>query len=199
MLVGYEANCAMRDAHERGEFGRELISRLANRHIKDYRAMLFSTRIKKAYRGYYSSYSNVSTYVPEGNARLAPSAWIRYRLNPWLKLEKVKIFHGLNDELPYHIGRDIKTVVTCYGMENHMPASLLDNVLWKKRMEYSFSAADVIVAVSEEVKHQIVEAGANEQKVVVIGVPGKPYEVTDDMVEQYYQLYQTLVGVKNEE
>ena len=96
MLVGYEANNALRNSHEIGEFCRELISRLATGRVNSFRALLFSKRIKNAYKGYYSSYTNISTYVPTGSSKLMPSLWMRYSLNPWLKAEKVKIFHGLN-------------------------------------------------------------------------------------------------------
>ena len=39
----------------------------------------------------------------------------------------------------------------------------------------------------------IVNAGVNGDKVVVIG-GSNPYELTDRMVEQYRELYQTLAG-----
>lgn len=193
MIVGYEANNVMRNSHELGDFCRALIAKLASGHVADYRAVLFATRIKNAYSTEYSGESNVSTFVPFGVAKMAPQLWMRYRLNPWLKLEKIKIFHGLNEELPYHIDRSIKTIVTCYGLGAHHRTSLLDSVLWKKRMEYSFAAADVIVAVSDEVKRQIVETGVNGDKIVVIGNGKNPYELTDRMVEQYRELYNTLV------
>ena len=112
MIVGYEANNVLRNTHELGDFGRALIEKLANGHVADYRAVLFATRIKKAYSSEYSGFSNVSTFVPFGTAKLMPQLWMRYRLNPWLKNEKVKIFHGLNEELPYNIDRGIKTIVT---------------------------------------------------------------------------------------
>ncbi|MBR4505229.1 MAG: glycosyltransferase [Bacteroidales bacterium] len=191
MIVGYEANNVLRNTHELGDFGRALIEKLANGHVADYRAVLFATRIKKAYSSEYSGFSNVSTFVPFGTAKLMPQLWMRYRLNPWLKNEKVKIFHGLNEELPYHIDRGIKTIVTCYGVDNHHNTSVVDSLLWKRRMKYSFDAADAIVAVSPEVKQQLVERGVNGDKIVVIG-GSKPYELTDRMVEQYWELYNAL-------
>ncbi len=195
MLVGYEANNALRNSHEIGEFCRDLISRLATGRVNSFRALLFSKRIKNAYKGYYSSYTNISTYVPSGTSKLMPSLWMRYSLNPWLKAEKVKIFHGLNEELPYGIGRDIKTVITCYGLDTHHRTSASDGLMWKRRMRYSFGAADVIVAVSEEVKQQLVGNDVPAEKIVVIASPdGNPFGLTDKMVEQYFQLYQRLAG-----
>ena len=193
MLVGYEANNALRNSHELGEFARNLIERLATGRVNSYRALLFATRIKKDYCSYFSGYSNVGTFVPFGLSRLLPELWMRYRLNPWLRLEKVKIFHGLNEELPYHIDRNIKTIITCYGVDEHHRTSLMDSIAWKKRMEYAYEAANVIVAVSNEVRQQLINAGVSPEKIVVIG--GKtPYELTDRMVEQYFELYRTLAG-----
>lgn len=195
MLVGYEANNVLRNGHELGEFGRALVSKLATGHVADFRALLFATRIKKDYLAEFSGYSNVSTFVPFGTAKMLPSLWMRYRLNPWLKLEKVKIFHGLNEELPYHIGREVKTIITCYGVKQHHSTSLIDSFFWKKRMQYAFTASDVIVAVSPEVKQELIDAGVVADKIVVIG--SKPYELTDRMVEQYRELYKMLAGEKD--
>jgi len=195
MLVGYEANNAMRNPGELGEFSRTLIEKLASRYIhNNYRALLFSTRIKNDYRSYFSGNSNVSTYLPAGSAKLLPEAWLRYRLNPVLKEEKVKIFHGLNEELPYHIGRETKTIITIYDTDIHHRTSLMDMLLWKSRIRYSFSAADIIVAVSEEVRQHLLEHGVNDQKIHIIGVPGHPYQVTDEIAQQYFELYQSLMG-----
>ena len=199
MLVGYEANNPLRKSQEIGEFGRNLIERLASGHVGSYRALLFSTRISDEFRGYFSGYSNISTYLPVGFAKTIPEAWFRYRLNPLLKAEKVKIFHGLNEELPYGIGRDIKTIITCYGPGYHNRNSFLDFFLWKFRLKYSFRASDVIVAVSDEVKEMLVSKGVNPEKIEVIGVPGKPFEITDEIVERYRQVYNRLVSNREDD
>ena len=62
-------------------------------------------------------------------------------------------------------------------------------------MKYSFDSADAIVAVSPEVKQQLIDAGVNGDKVVVIG-GSNPYQITDRMVEQYWELYKHLAGEK---
>ena len=191
MLVGFDANNVFRNGTELGRWSRDLVEGMARCHVNDFRALLFSTRIKSAYRTYFTSYANVSTFVPEGNAKLLPSAWMRYGLNRWLMFEKVKVFHGLNEELPYGVGRDVKTVVTCFGVEDHHNTSLLDTLVWKRRMAYAWKTADVVVAVNEDVRGQLVDAGVNEQRVVVIGEKN-PYEVTEWVIGQYYDLYSML-------
>ena len=192
MLVGYEANNALRNPREMGDYCRNLVSRMASRYNKQYRALLFSTRINPDYKTYFCSFANVSTYVPVGMAKLMPSAWIRYRLDPCLKTEKVHLFHGLNEELPYHISRDIKTVITVYSVDGHHSGSLLDSFMWRVRMRYSYSAADVIVAVSDDVCRQLVGLGVPECKIEVIGAEN-PFEVTDEVVDRYFALYSRLL------
>lgn len=199
MLIGYEANNAMRNSGELGDYCRTLIERLSSRHIRnDYHALLFSTRIKSDYQDYFSGCSNVSTFLPVGSAKMLPEAWMRYRLNPWLVGEKVKLFHGLNEELPYHISRDIKTVITCYGEGTHNKNSMLDLFFWKTRMRYAINAADAIIAVSDEVREQLVAKGVNSEKIVVIGTPGRPMEVTDEVVDAHFRLYKSLLREEEE-
>lgn len=191
MLVGYDANNVFRNGGELGEWCRALVEKLASRHVSDYRALLFSTRINNAYKSFFTSYANVSTFVPEGGSKLMPAMWMRYGLNQWLRDEKVKVFHGLNEELPYGIGRSVKTIVTCFGLEDHHQTSIMDSLMWRKRMAYAWKASDVVVAVSEEVKEQLVAAEVGEEKIVVIG--GRtPYEMNDMIVQQYYELYAKL-------
>ncbi len=192
MLVGYEANNALRNPQVMGDFCRNLVSRMASRYNKQYRALLFSTRINPDYKTYFRSFANVSTYVPVGIAKVMPSAWMRYRLDPCLKTEKVQIFHGLNEELPYHISRDIKTIITVYSIAEHHSNSLLDSFMWRVRMRYSYSSADVIVAVSDEVRRQLVGIGVPECKIEVIGADN-PFEVTDEVVDRYFDLYSRLL------
>ncbi len=193
MLVGYDANNVFRNNGELGEWSRALVEGLASRHVADYRALLFSSRIKSAYKTYFTSYANVSSYVPEGSSKLIPATWMRYGLNQWLKDEKVKVFHGLNEELPYGIGRSVKTMVTCFGVDTHHQTSMMDSLLWKRRMRYAWKASDVVVAVNEEVKQQLVEAEVLADKIVVIG--GRdPLEINDRIIQQYYELYKHLAG-----
>lgn len=195
MLVGYEANNILRNSGRLGDYGRTLVSKLASRHIADYRALLFASHIRKAYRTFHTGFANVSTYLPSGMAKLLPEAWLRYQIEPWLSAERVKVFHALNEELPYNIGRNVKTVVTCYDPGNHWCNSLFDRMLWKRRMSYSFAVADAVVVPGEEVRRRLEAEGVMPEKIVVIGT-GSPYEVTDQMVEQYFQLYSKLAGPK---
>lgn len=191
MLVGYDANNIFRNSGELGKWSRDLVEGLSSRHISDYRALLFSTRIKSAYRTYYTSQANVSTYVPEGSAKLFPSVWMRYGLNRWLAGERVTVYHGLNEELPYGIGRGVRTIVTCFGLNEHHSTSMMDSLVWKKRMKYAWNASDVVVAVSEAVKEELIAAGVSEQRVLVIGEEN-PFEMSDRVISQYYDLYAKL-------
>ena len=192
MLVGFDANNVFRNSGEMGDWARNLVERMARQKGSGFRALLFATRMKEEYKSIYTSFANVSTFLPTGKSRLMPSTWMRFQLGPYLKDERVRVFHGLNEELPYGVGSKVKTVVTCFGMNDHYKTSMMDSLFWKKRMGYALKTADVVVAVSEEVKAELLAVGVKEEKVVVIGT-GNPYEVTDQIAQQYLDVYRKLV------
>lgn len=192
MIVGYDANNAFRNRGELGDYARELIVKLATGRNKVFQALLFSTRIQNDFRTSFTSHSNVSTYVPVGLSKLLPAVWTRFRVNTFLREEKVKIFHGLNEELPYGITRDVKTIITCYGVKDHHNTSFMDSLAWRVRMRYAFRASDVIVAISDTVRQELVDYGVPAEKIHVIG--NGSLEVTDQIAQQYFELYQHLLG-----
>lgn len=193
MLVGYDANNVFRNGGKMGDWARALVNRLASRKGASFRALLFATRMKAEYRSTFTSYANVGTFVPTGSAKLMPSTWMRFGIGSYLEEERVKVFHGLNEELPYSLKGKVKSVVTMFGTTEHYKTSLMDSLLWKKRVRYALEVADVVVAVSEKVKQELTAAGVKEEKIVVIGTEN-PYEVTDEMAEQYLKLYEKLIN-----
>lgn len=193
MLVGFDANNVFRNGGEMGDWARSLVERMASGRGSKFRAVLFATRIKEEYKSIYTSFANVSTFVPTGKSKLMPSTWMRFGIGPYLTGERVQLFHGLNEELPYGLGGKVKTVVTCFGLKEHYKTSLMDRLLWKKRVRYALESANVVVAVSEKVKEELLAAGVKGEKVVVIGTTN-PYEVTDEMAEKYLEVYGKLMG-----
>lgn len=192
MIVGYDANNAFRNRGELGDYARELIIKLATGRNKVFKALLFSTCTRNDFRTSFVSYSNISSYVPVGLSRLLPSVWNRFRVNVFLREEKVKIYHGLNEELPYGITRDVKTIITCYGLKKHYTTSIIDSIMWHFRMRYAFRASDVIVAVSDAVRQELIDYGVPAEKIRVIG--NGSHEVTEEIAQQYFDLYQQLLG-----
>ena len=192
MLVAFDANNVFRNSGEMGDWARTLVERMASMRGAGFRALLFATRMKADYKSIFTSFANVSTFVPTGKASLMPSTWMRFSLGPYLKDERVRVFHGLNEELPYGVADKVKTVVTCFGLQEHYTTSFMDNLFWKKRMQYALTKANIVVAVSEEVKAELLSAGVPAERVRVIGT-GNPYEVTEEMAAQYMGIYRSLV------
>lgn len=191
MLVGFDANNVFRNDGEMGEWARKLVERMASQRGSNFRALLFATRMKDEYKSIYTSFANVSTFLPTGVSSLMPSTWMRFSIAPYLKGEHVGVFHGLNEELPYGVAGKVKTVVTCFGLNEHYKTSLFDSLFWKKRVHYALKTADVVVAVSEKVKEELLAAGVEGEKVVVIGTDN-PFEVTDEMAKAYLKVYEEL-------
>jgi glycosyltransferase involved in cell wall biosynthesis len=79
-----------------------------------------------------------------------------------IKRDRVAVFHGLSNELPFGIGRtDAAKVVTIHDLifrrfPQYYPA--LDRRIYDFKSRYECRHADVVVAVSEQTKHDIVES-----------------------------------------
>ncbi|MCR4659898.1 MAG: glycosyltransferase [Bacteroidales bacterium] len=194
MIVGYDARNIFRNSSRLGDYCRELVATIAQRHIgKGFQAMLYAPNMNGDYRTFFISNANVGTYKPKGKGMLASIVWHRFKLNPVLMDAKVKLYHGLNEELPYGIGRDIKTVITCYGLHAHKSTSFIDSIVWRHRMRYAFRASNIIVAVSDEVRDELVQAGVNEAKIRVIPMSADG-TVGAAEADAYYAIYEQLVG-----
>ena len=193
MIVGYDARNAFRNSTALGEYSRNLITAIASRHSVDFRALLFAPSMRGDYRTHFISYANVSTYRAVGINKHLPTFWHRFRLNAALMDNKVKVYHGLNEELPYGIGRDIKTIITCYGLESHRATSPIDSLMWRHRMHYAFRASNIIVAVSDAVRDELLAYGVRAEKIRVLPMSpdGKVDATTADA---YFEIYQKLIG-----
>ena len=84
----------------------------------------------------------------------------------------MELFHGLSHELPYGLGKGVKKVVTMHDLivrrypEFFKPA---DRVIHRLKMRHACEVADVVVAISEQTKRDLVELmGVPEEKIRVV-------------------------------
>jgi glycosyltransferase involved in cell wall biosynthesis len=113
-----------------------------------------------------------------------------------LKGDKVKIFHGLSHELPHGIPRSIKRVVTIHDLIVwRFPQfySVVDRCVHRSKIRHSCRIADVVVAVSEQTKKDLMRImNIPEQKITVVyhGADESPYIPSADSPYDFeYILY----------
>ena len=118
--------------------------------------------------------------------------WRTWLIKNDLVRDEVDIYHGLSNELPFgSIPKEIKTVVTIHDLIFERYPRLypfFDTLIYKIKFRQACKKADVIVAVSEQTKEDIVEFyGTNPDKIKVI------YQDCDEA----FQVKQSPETVKN--
>lgn len=102
-----------------------------------------------------------------------PSYWRSYGIIDQLKSDQIEVFHGLSNELPIGLAKSkIKSVVTIHDLiflryPELYPA--IDRAFYKKKFKAACQNADIVVAVSEQTKRDIVAFyNIDPQKIRVI-------------------------------
>ena len=87
--------------------------------------------------------------------------WRSWLINKDLKRDKIDIFHGLSNEIPFGIKKSgVKSVVTIHDLiflryPELYPA--IDRFFYQKKFRYACENSDAIVAVSQQTKDDIME------------------------------------------
>lgn len=117
---------------------------------------------------------NVKTQLPP--AVVAPlklgSFWRSMRIAKHAHRNDVQLFHGLSNELPLSIPKDLKTVVTIHDLiVKRYPQfyNPVDVRIYSWKLHEACQSADKIIAISQQTKDDIVEyLNIDHQKIEVI-------------------------------
>ena len=156
MNIGFDAKRAFHNVTGLGNYSRTLIDSLSS-FFPDNTYYLFNPKRS-------SCYSSLSKHIVEINPSgifptLFPSLWrSRWMVNDIEK--KVNLYHGLSNELPFGIHRSkVKKVVTIHDLIfEHYPAQYNKNdvLIYRKKFKYACEHADIIIAISESTKKDLV-------------------------------------------
>lgn len=170
MKIGFDAKRAFNNAAGLGNFSRNSISALA-KHYPDDRYFLFHPGIKKPL-----------FVAPKSSVEIKPkNIWWRSLKNVWRSLHiarlvgvaKLDVYHGLSHELPISIGNTgVKTIVTIHDLIYiRYPEyyKKIDRKIYDRKCRYACKKADIIHAVSEQTKHDLITfLSVPEEKIQVI-------------------------------
>lgn len=159
MVIGFDAKRAFRNNTGLGNYSRMLVCSLASSH-QDVQSILYAPQMSGYYKTFFSCYANISTRQPRGWRALFPSLWRGFGISRHLKGDKVDIYHGLSHELPHFIPSRIRRVVTIHDLVAwRYPKYLgtLEAAIHRMKIRHSCKNADVVVAISEQTKRDIIE------------------------------------------
>lgn len=172
MKIGYDAKRIFHNSTGLGNYSRDMI-RILSKVYPDNQYLLYNPKPGK-----------VTRLVPDGQIvqEHLPKSWFwrqfssAWRQGPLLKdaqKSNIDIYHGLTGELPRGIDKyKFKSVVTIHDLifvthpEMYKAA---DRKIYLNKFQYAVNQADIIVAISEQTKSDIIKhLGADPTKIKVV-------------------------------
>jgi glycosyltransferase involved in cell wall biosynthesis len=171
MKIGFDAKRAFHNSRGLGNYSREVI-RLMNSFYPDNEYYLCNPKIGSKIN-YTPPTRCVEVYPSTIISRLIPSLWRSRGLIHDLKERNIDIYHGLSQELPYGIHKTkVKSVVTVHDaifMRYPELYSPTYRSIFLKKNQYALAHSDVVIAISEQTKADIINYfGTEESKIKIV-------------------------------
>lgn len=177
MKIGFEAKRAFHNYRGLGNYSRNLIDGLINYGPIENRYHLFTPgNFKPEFKNWSEQLDSkkVEIHTPQSflNKQL-PSLWrSRFCLTDIKKLS-LDVFHGLSHELPYGIHKletlKVLTVHDLLFIRYPHFFNFIDRFNYYLKLKYSLMAADIIIAICEQTKKDIIEYfKIDEKKIKVV-------------------------------
>ncbi len=171
MRIGFDAKRALYNKSGLGNYSRNLLNALAEYYpSNDY--FLYSPAIKNhIFGGAESKFVLRSPTNLFG--RVFKRVWRTRGITGMSSKDNISIFHGLSSELPLSIRRSgMKSVVTVHDLIYvRFPGlyRVIDRQFYLRKTKYACEVADVVVAISEQTKTDLINfLGVSPDKIRVI-------------------------------
>jgi glycosyltransferase involved in cell wall biosynthesis len=157
MKTGYDAKRLFCNFTGLGNYSRTLLNNLSQSYPdNDY--FLYTTAVKNCTET--RSFLDNPQFKVHNSSALFKAYWRSFSILKQLKKDNINIYHGLSHELPVGIGStNIKSVVTIHDLifkifpQTYNP---FDRFIYNLKFKYSCKNADLIIAISESTKKDIV-------------------------------------------
>jgi glycosyltransferase involved in cell wall biosynthesis len=172
MRIGFDAKRAFFNRSGLGNYSRDTIHSLFQ-HFPGNDFFLYTPSTKNALSW---KYDNPNLYICTSSKRIGKigqAYWRSFLLNKRLQSDGIDLYHGLSNELPYHLEKTgIKSVVTIHDLIfMHHPEwyKPVDRLIYRKKFNHSSRIADRVVTVSRQTQHDLVNFfGIEKRKIEVI-------------------------------
>lgn len=160
IIIGFDAKRVFHNKTGLGNYSRDLIRILSEKYPQNH-YLLYNP--KPAKKQLFSSSGN------DVIERLPCNSFHAFFYNYWRQLgirkdllkDGVQVFHGLTGEIPYGLKKSgIKSVVTIHDLiflRYPRFYSFFDKIIHTLKARYAVNHADVVVAVSEQTKRDIIQ------------------------------------------
>jgi len=161
-----------------GNYSREIIRMMASNYPEN-EYFLYTPKVEPNARlNFLSEHQQVKTVTPQ--SKYFTALWRSRGVVADLKRDGIELYHGLSHELPIGIGRSgIKSVVTIHDlifMRFPQYFGFVSRKIYAAKIKYACKHADVVIAVSEKTKADLVQLlKVHPEKITVL------YQGCDDI------------------
>ncbi|WP_159517262.1 glycosyltransferase family 4 protein [Sunxiuqinia indica] len=172
LKIGFDSKRAFHNTRGLGNYSRNLISGLVN-YYPENSYYLFGESAKNAECvNWHKQISNQTTLINPGSSITGKALWRSYFSENEIRKQQLDIFHGLSHEIPFKKkNKHTKYVVTIHDLfvfrlKNEF--KWIDRKIYLAKIKYSCRHADLIIAVSEQTKKDLIDLlHVPEEKIVV--------------------------------
>lgn len=197
MRIAFDAKRAFYNNTGLGNYSRNTIRQLST-FFPSNEYLLYTPSISKRIK--FDIAENSKIITPQSfTGQVFKSYWRSYLMNYQIANDKVDIYHGLSNELPFGIKSvNVKKVVTIHDLifkrfpDLYKPA---DRKIYDRKFKYSSKISDVVIAVSKQTANDIEEfykINPDKIKVVYQGCNPLFYKLLDEkektLVKNKYKL-----------
>jgi len=171
MKIGFDAKRAFLNFTGLGNYSRSII-KILSRYYHNHQYILYTPLIKNSVL--FTDSPNVKIALPEKPLqKMFKSYWRSFALTNQIKKDKIDIYHGLSNELPFHLNKiKIKSIVTIHDLvfiRYPYFYKFIDRKIYAKKFRYSCQIADKIIATSKQTKEDLINYfNIDENKIEVI-------------------------------
>jgi glycosyltransferase involved in cell wall biosynthesis len=159
MKIGYDAKRLFHNKTGLGNYSRDLIRILAHFYPEN-SYILYNPKPKKIDRIPIDGATIIEKLPLKKSHKKFSSLWRLLKIVPQIKDDGIAIFHGLSGEIPIGLKKSgVKTVVTIHDlifMRYPDLYSFFDRKIHYYKFKYAAKKADLVIAISEQTKKDIV-------------------------------------------
>lgn len=169
MHIGFDAKRLFHNQTGLGNYSRDLV-RILKEYEPENQYTLFNPKAK--HLDFYSDNALFSIHTPMGIWKKIHPIWRSYRIAKEKAIKDLDIYHGLSGELPHYLPQKLKKIVSIHDLIFERYPKLYgrwDRYMHRKKFQYAADHADVVVAISEQTKKDIIQfLNIPETKIQVI-------------------------------
>lgn len=162
MKIGFDAKRIVQNFTGLGNYSRYVVNALSHSSVDDEWVMYAPKKTShKVFCNFYSSNPSLKWFFPSGFWECMKSVWRVWGITSQLEKDGIDLFHGLSNELPLNINRlkKVKKVVTIHDLiflRFPQYYKWLDRKIYAYKFRRACELADVVVAISECTKRDII-------------------------------------------